>query len=338
VEPSLLEDAFSALEPAMSPSTKILCSTALVTLTGLSPLLADRPLNGVAIKKDPYSKFIRIARDMKNQPVALETAITRYRPASGEGELVVDLISVVHVGDRAYYQKLNQHFEQYDVLLYELVAPEGTRIPRGGRRDSTNPLAWVQKALTLVLDLDSQTERIDYTRKNFVHADLSFDQMAEAVKNRGDDAFTLTLSIIADVLRQQNVQAMKKVKNPAWDENLDFLALLTDPAGASKVKRIMAEQLSDLDNIDGLGRTLNTILIDDRNQAAMKVFQRELAKGKKKIGIFYGAAHMPDFEKKLRADFGLRKVSEQWLPAWDLRLRERTVEDLLGGILERLLQ
>jgi hypothetical protein len=324
-------------EPPMSHTAKILCSTVLVTLAGLSPLLAETPVKNGLIKKDPYSKFIRISRDMKNQPAALETAITRYRPASGEGDLVLDLISVVHVGDRGYYQKLNKHFEQYDVLLYELVAPEGTRIPKGGQRDSSNPLAWVQKIMTLVLDLDLQTDRIDYTRKNFVHADLSFEQMGEALKNRGEDGYTLTLSIIADVLRQQNLQAMKKPKTPAKEEPVDILALLTDPAGASKMKRMMADQLADLDNIDALGKTINTILIDDRNQAAMKVFQRELAKGKKKIGIFYGAAHMPDFEKRLRADFGLRKVSEQWLPAWDLRLRERTPEDLLGGILERLL-
>jgi hypothetical protein len=50
----------------------------------------------------------------------------------------------------------------------------------------------------------------------------------------------------------------------------------------------------------------------------MKVFQKELAKGKKKIAIFYGAGHMPDFEKRLRLDFGMEKKSVQWLEAWDL--------------------
>ena len=28
----------------------------------------------------------------------------------------------MHIGDKAYYDNLNKEFEQYDVLLYELVA------------------------------------------------------------------------------------------------------------------------------------------------------------------------------------------------------------------------
>src|SRR5262245_36116594 len=100
--------------------TKAFCTLALVAFTGLAPALADRPANALPRKASP-AKFIRIQRDAKNEPVALETAIVSYKAASGEGDLVVDLISVVHVGDRGYYQKLNKHFEQYDALLYELV-------------------------------------------------------------------------------------------------------------------------------------------------------------------------------------------------------------------------
>ena len=67
--------------------------------------------------------------------------------------------------------------------------------------------------------------------------------------------------------------------------------------------------------------TAYLMALKDQYLAALKVFQKELAKGKKKIGIFYGAAHMPDFEKRLREDFGLKRDSEQWLTAWDLRER-----------------
>ncbi len=82
---------------------------------------------------------------------------------------------------------------------------------------------------------------------------------------------------------------------------------------------MLAQQLASVESPAGsLGPTLNNILIADRNEAAMKVFQKELAQGKKKIAIFYGAGHMPDFEKRLRLDFGLEKKSVQWLEAWDL--------------------
>jgi hypothetical protein len=286
-------------------------------------------------KKSTPAKFLRIQRNDKGEPIALETAIVRFVPASGEGEITVDLIGAVHVGDGDYYRTLNRKMTQYDVLLYELVAPEGTRIPKGGKRDNENAIAWVHKIMKFVLDLESQTEKIDYTRKNFVHADLSPKQMAEAIKERGDDGVTIALGVAADFLRQQNLQAQKKEKEtakkgagkdaPKKDEDADDFDLtsILDPDGALKLKRVMAEQFEQAE--DGLGPTLNKILIADRNKACLKVLTKEIANGKKKIGIFYGAAHMPDFEKRLREEFGLKRQNEEWITAWDLEFKERDI-------------
>jgi hypothetical protein len=70
----------------------------------------------------------------------------------------------------------------------------------------------------------------------------------------------------------------------------------------------------------------------------MKVLKKEIDRGQKKIAIFYGAAHMPDFEKRLRDELGLVPVSTTWMPAWDLRLRERGVEELLFRVLRDYLK
>jgi hypothetical protein len=175
-----------------------------------------------------------------------------------------------------------------------------------------------------VLALEPQTDHIDYTRKNFVHADLSPEGIAEAMKNRGEDGMTLVLGIAADLLRQVNMEETKRQKDLLKKPQPEFdpLSLLLDPSGPAKLKRMMAEQMAAMDSPDaGLGQTLTTILIADRNKAAMQVFGKELAKGKKKIAIFYGAGHMPDFERRLRDEFGMKKDSEQWLQAWDLRLK-----------------
>jgi hypothetical protein len=43
-----------------------------------------------------------------------------------------------------------------------------------------------------------------------------------------------------------------------------------------------------------------------------------LAAGKKKIAIFYGAAHMPDFDKRLKEDFGMKRTTSEWINAWNL--------------------
>jgi hypothetical protein len=305
---------------------------------GLCPLLlAEQPAPVKKADKKPVaSKFLRIKRDDNKQPVALETAITRYVPASGEGKLEVDLIGAVHVGDKAYYEALNKALEKYDVLLYELVAPPGTKIPKGGRKKNDNPLAMMQQMAKVVLELELQLEQVDYTKKNFVHADMSPDDMAAAIKKRGDDGVTIALGVVADMLRQQNLEKMKD-KDAPKDElpDLDLADLLLDPNRAVKLKRIMAQQFEKTDE-GAFGKTIGTILIEDRNKAALKVFQQQLAKGKKKIGIFYGAAHMPDFEKRLRDDFDLKKDSEQWLQAWDLKMKAKKngIEDLLRKLLE----
>ena len=62
-------------------------------------------------------------------------------------------------------------------------------------------------------------------------------------------------------------------------------------------------------------------IIGQRNRKALEVLRRELKNGKKRIGIFYGAGHLPDMEKRLAEGFGLypNKKSIKWLTAWDMR-------------------
>jgi hypothetical protein len=314
------------------------------TLTALfflpAALLADPPATTKAEapkKAEPAkkaeAKFVRITHDKDKQPLALETAVVRFVPASGKGELTVDLVGVVHVGDKDYYEQLNKLLEGYDVVLYELVAPKGTRVPKGGKKDSTNPLAVIQKIVKTMLKLELQLEKVDYTKKNFVHADLSPDEMADAMHKRGENAVTLALGIAADVLRQQNLMELNARKKKGGDD-LDPLSLLFDPQAAVKLKRAMARQLAALEGSEGgLGQTLNNLLIVDRNKAALGVLKKELANGKKKIAIFYGAGHMPDFEQRLQADFDLRRQGTRWLKAWDLRPTEGAgVFDLLKSL------
>jgi hypothetical protein len=301
----------------MSILTRGVASCAVgLFLLGFLTVRAEQPAEA---KKAAPTKFLRLQRDDKKQITALETGVVRYAPASGEGDVTVDLIGAVHVGDKAYYEKLNKLMEQYDVLLYELVAPPGTKIPKGGRKNGNNPVAMLQNLAKMMLELELQLEQVDYTKKNFVHADLSPDEMAEAIRRRGDDGLTLSLSILSDLLRQQNLNKMKEKVAPKV-EDIDLTDLLLDPNRALKLKRVMAQQFEALDDPEGgFGKTINTILIEDRNKAALKVFQQQLTKGKKKIGIFYGAAHMPDFEKRLKDDFDMKKQKEEWIQAWDLK-------------------
>jgi hypothetical protein len=292
----------------------LLRSSAIAQLEKAKPIESDS-----VSTSETSTKFIRLSKE-NDQPKSLDTAVTSYRADSPEG-VTVDLIGAVHVGERSYYSKLNKQFDQYDVLLYELVAPEGTVIPKGGHREGTNPVAFLQDSMKTFLGLESQLELVDYTKANFVRADMTPEQIGEKMEQRGDTALTVALSAFADIMREQNLAAkrLEGIENPL--EDLGIFDLLEDPV---KAKQVLAWQFTESGMLDqGLGKTLNQMLIVDRNAEALKQLQKQIAAGKKKIGIFYGAAHLPDFEKHLISDFGLKRSNQEWIAAWDLTRSSR---------------
>ncbi len=316
--------------------SKLISCLALVISVFCTSLLAtppDSPSDAKALKLAAQRRYLRVQRDKAGDPIALQTSIVRFVPASGEGDVIVDLISAVHVGDASYYNTLNKQFDLYDVVLYELVAPKGTVIPKGGRKESDNPLATLMDMARMVLKLKSQTNAIDYTKTNFVHAE-SVEELMELLKKRGENGWTIGLSAVADYLRQQNLKAMKEPgtgKQPRNHlEGLDLMTLILDPNSAVKVKRQMAEQFDSQDVSAGFGKTIGRIIVEDRNIIAMRAFGRQLVKGKKRIAIFYGAAHNPDFEQRLIKEYGMKIQSSHWLTAWDLKLTDDSIQELFG--------
>ncbi len=85
--------------------------------------------------KDPKlgKDWVRLDYDANGEVRGMQTAVVRYtnKAAAGKDPVQVDLIGAVHIADPAYYEKLNERFKHYDVLLYELVAPEGTVVEKG---------------------------------------------------------------------------------------------------------------------------------------------------------------------------------------------------------------
>lgn len=263
-------------------------------------------------------KYIRVVRDAHDRPVALETAVGHYVSATPGQNFSVDLIGAIHVGDKKYYETLNEQFRRYGSVLFELVMPEGQSLKGLAHHESNHPIARIQQALPKVLDLDSQLKRIDYTARNFVHADLSPDEMAKAIKARGDSGGSVFIKVFFDILKQSNQMAEAAEKRGGEFGEFQLLAALFDPNRPLALKRLMADQMELVESGTGLGPTLDTILVQDRNGAAMKVLAREIKKGTHKIAIFYGAAHMPDFDRRLTQELKLKRESMNWIQAWDM--------------------
>lgn len=263
-------------------------------------------------KKSAQERFVRILKDKDGTPIAMQTSITRYVRKEGAEELVIDLIGVVHIGEKKYYDQLNKHFEQYDALLYELVAPEGTRVIKGQKRGGFNPVSGLQKTMKSVLGLEFQLDHIDYSRKNFVHADMTPTEMAKSMKENDESVAKIFFKMLGSSI------AMQGSAKGASDIALLSAMISGDK---SKIRRVMAKQMNNLDQAMVIfnGKEGSTI-INHRNTKCFKVLDQEIAKGKKKIGIFYGAGHLPDMEKRLLSDKYHMKAGKQiWLTAWKLK-------------------
>lgn len=264
---------------------------------------------------DSKPQFIRLL-EKKEEPIALQTAIVTYRTKPGmeqiPADLQVDLVGVIHLGERAYYEKLNDILAKYDVVLYELVAPEGTRVPPGGGQ-SNHPISFLQRGMTTILGLTYQLSVIDYQRDNFVHADLSPDEFTKSMEERGE-------SLWAMALRSMGYQMAKNASGKAKVSDADILAALFSKNRNLELKRAFARQLAEdpEGQIQAMEGPQGSTLIAGRNERVLEVLRREIAQGRRRIAIFYGAGHMPHFHDRL-TEIGLQVTKTRWLNAWDLR-------------------
>jgi hypothetical protein len=267
------------------------------------------------VAADPI--FLRVAKDSQGKPLSLQTAVATFR--SPQGDLQVDLIGAIHVADKNYYTQLNRLFRDYDVVLYELIAPEGTRVPRGGQV-SDHPVGRMQRGIKSMLDLSFQLDEIDYTARHLVHADLSPQEFAASMQERGESF----LQILFRMMGQAAAQAAR----PNAPSDGELLMALFAADRPMRLKRILATQFEDLDDQMSILEGPNgSTLITQRNKRALDVLRRQHEQGNDRIGIFYGAGHMSDLAKRLQQEFGLQYQSSRWLTAWNLETSGRARTD-----------
>jgi len=224
----------------------------------------------------------------------------------------VDLVGAVHVGDKAYYEELNKLFETYDVVLYELVAPEGTRIPKGAAKAEHAPHWRDAEGMSSVLELSHQLTA-SITPEELVHADMSPDDF--------NKRWTIAAKLHADVLADDGTGIAQNAAGAGGMNETDLLIALFSKDRAIKLKAVLAQQFESLDGplaaLDGPG---GSTIITERNKRCFDVLDKQLGAGQQRIAIFYGAAHLPDMERRLTADYGLKRSNQSWLSAWHSRL------------------
>ncbi|MFY9256244.1 MAG: hypothetical protein WAO83_22510 [Fuerstiella sp.] len=277
-------------------------------------------------------EYVRIRRNERRLAVALETSVIQFGESTKYPNATIDLIGAIHLGEPQYYKQLNDKFSDYDALLFEAVMPEEAvkqnfrpGRAKGAGRSLSEEDEWTEAKVGLqaisvlqlgmkdALGLEFQLAGIDYTARNFVHADMTQEEFEASMERRGESFSEMLLREMSKAAVQQ------QDKNPmAQQLDLMFSMILSDRI--YRVRRIAAVELAKANEGTAFASEDGTsTIITERNIKALQILSRELKAGKKKIGIFYGAGHFPDMEERIVKEFGFKRQSEEWVTAWQLR-------------------
>ena len=259
----------------------------------------------------PVPDYVRFEEDDKG--ARLQTAVARFENAKGA---TVDLIGAVHIADKAYYDALNSRFKTYEVVLYELVGGEFKNRATTKKSDDGARLQWVgwlQATMKKSLGLTGQLEGIDYTAKNLVHADMGTGEFFGTQEKKGESFLGLLFKAWAAQMAME-IEG-DRPDQPGLARVLEILCRKDSP---TELKRLVGREFDQVEKLmAGVEADGGTVIIGERNRVALEVLDGILVRGRKKVAVFYGAAHLPDMEGRL-VSRGFMKKSTGWMTAWDL--------------------
>jgi hypothetical protein len=263
-----------------------------------------------SVEKAPAGDFIRYQEG--EGKAYLQTAVKRYLSPEG---VRVDLIGVVHIADAAYYQDINERLTKYDSVLYELVGdPEALKNPAAAK--AANPLRGIQKMAGNLLKLSFQLDQIDYSKPNFIHADLSAEEFSKLQDEKGENL----MSLLSRAMKMEKEGGLG-IDEKELDLDLPQLLGLLSGSGSDNLKILMAKVFDKaeamVEQFEGKDSEKGTVILTERNKKVMAKLEETMKGGKKSLAIFYGAGHLPGLEtmlleQKFKAD------SEAWLNAWTM--------------------
>ncbi|HZN41235.1 MAG TPA: hypothetical protein VFD82_20685 [Planctomycetota bacterium] len=276
----------------------------LLLVTSFGTAVAQQPASeppkpaGDGAARRPFTRCVE--RDDGGQ---LDVLIATY----SKGDATLTLHGAVHVADPEHYRDLQQRFTTFDALLYELVAEAGLRPYPEMEHDDSHILSLLQGGMARGLGLVEQMTHVDYRRPNFVHADLTDEQWEEALEKAGSNLLFEMMSAVPSLDADRDAESKLRKQ--------DFVAAARRGTAAQEMRiafaRVIAEPEAE--------RRHPTVIIEARNERCLDVLQEQLAAGKKKLGIYYGAAHMEHIERRLLEDLGWQRTGEEWVTAWDNR-------------------
>ncbi|XP_031258396.1 uncharacterized protein LOC116116472 [Pistacia vera] len=369
---------FLKQKPLRFPSLNILASSSLIEDGSAQEFLDN---NSIA-------DFMRFKRGSRKGSAQLQTAVVSYKKKFPWSLLPpflqVDLVSTIHIADKEYFETLQKELEDYDCILYEMVAsreslenrrnPADTKKLRSSRSRGFNILGCIQRQMARILMLDFQLDCLDYQAENWYHADLDYETFKLLQLEKGESFFTFA--------RDMTLKSTKAMVQPSIPEDLGpwrskllwasrvlpmplvgllIIGSVCTDVGSQPSEYPELEALSRLDFGAAMKVFLakrltseftqvtaeveeSSVIIGERNRAAIEALRRAIDEGHSKIAILYGGGHMPDLSRRLREEFDLFPSQVQWITAWSIRNRDlnssslpflKTMAEVLGWPLNR---
>ncbi|MFM8980503.1 MAG: hypothetical protein ACKOSS_08580 [Planctomycetia bacterium] len=315
----------------------------------------------------PQGEQVVRFRSGQGAPEGLQVALLHLvHEASGRR---VDLVGAVHIADMAYYREVQRLLEAADLVLYELVKPEGVDDVEAQPADAgEHPLRDFQRRMAGWFGFAHQMEGIAYDRPHFVHADMTVEQFMAAAESLGSTPLTRMLGLPGRApaaagtapgtgpgqgsgpagsapqgsapqgsapqgsAPQGSAPSPAGAPAPGPDPALGMQVKLLegllrgmgidDPRRGPGVRRSLKSMLGRMMGSMGprmgalLGSEASELIVERRNAVALERLAQVPASARS-VAIFYGAAHLPDLERRLLAQ-GYRRAGSRWLLAWDL--------------------
>ncbi len=267
-----------------------------------------------AAEEADYIRFVQEA----GTPDRLQTAVASFH----KGRTTVDLVAVVHLGDKAYFENVNAFLKDYDLVLYEMVGgkyspPPANAVAAPPGIEEMVSVRGVQQMASQFLGLEFQLDGIEYESPNFLHADVDAGEYQELMEARNQNfgtLFTRAMSI-ADTADLGGIPT----DDAAMSAMLGKIMSAVTTGNSAELKRTIAPLMAEAESfITQLEGDDGTVLVTERNKLVMKKLDEELKmRPLKRVAIFYGGGHMPDLEKRILAQ-GYEKGTVAWADAWTI--------------------
>ncbi|MGE0143542.1 MAG: hypothetical protein AB7I19_07315 [Planctomycetota bacterium] len=232
----------------------------------------------------------------------LETKTSRWWHAPSSTTVL--LVGVVHIGDPTYFQHLQRILDSCDLVLFEGV---GRSEMSDSDLASLDVMMRMQLAMRGALGLGFQSDHVDYARDFWVNSDVDFAQLRAQLDERRAQLPTdhpMMKRILGTVLRAAGDSAVHRSRVLQY-----------------RAKLLLGPSLSQADTImqQPAFAGMRGAIIEHRNEVVMRDLERELTNGThgRRIAVFYGAGHMPDFVRRFLA-IGLEHQESRWQRAWDI--------------------